>query len=88
MSGGAGRHRHSARSDAGHAFNDTAVTNDWAFAIVGPGGKSGNAQLDTTVGAYPIAFSTATNSPVVKGDKPYAFGYPAAGRSTATADTA
>ena len=62
------------------SFNDTAVTNDWAFAIVGPGGKSGNAQLDSTVGTYPIAFSTASNSPVVKGDKLYAFGYPAAGK--------
>jgi hypothetical protein len=57
------------------SFNDTAVTNDWAFAIVGPGGKSGNAQLDTTVGTYPIGFSG-----VSKGNKLYAFGYPAAGK--------
>jgi hypothetical protein len=62
------------------SFNDTAVANDWAFAIVGPGGKSGSAQLDATVGTYPIAFATATNSPVVKGDKLYSFGYPAAGK--------
>jgi hypothetical protein len=57
------------------SFNDQAVTNDWALAIVGPGGKSGNAQLDATVGTYPIAFSG-----VSKGDNLYAFGYPAAGR--------
>jgi hypothetical protein len=57
------------------SFNDTALTNDWAFAIVGPGGKSGNAQLDTTVGTYPIGFSG-----VGKGNKLYAFGYPAEGR--------
>jgi hypothetical protein len=57
------------------SFNDTAVTNDWAFAIVGAGGTSGNAQLDTTVGSYPIGFSG-----VAKGNKLYAFGYPAAGK--------
>ena len=57
------------------SFNDTAVTNDWAFAIVGPGGKTGNAQLDATVGTYPIGFSG-----VSKDNKLYAFGYPAAGK--------
>jgi hypothetical protein len=57
------------------SFNDQAVTNDWALAVVGPGGKSGNAQLDASVGTYPIAFSGVT-----KGNKLYAFGYPAAGR--------
>ena len=33
------------------SFNNQAVTNDWALAIVGPGGKSGSAQLDATVGS-------------------------------------
>ena len=34
------------------AFNDTAVTHDWGFAVVAGGGKQANstAQLDTTVG--------------------------------------
>ena len=57
------------------SFNDQAVTNDWALAIVGPGGKSGSAQLDSIVGSYPIAFSG-----VATGNKLYAFGYPAAGK--------
>ncbi len=50
----AGRRRRSSstRSSRPPARSTTpAVTNDWAFAIVGPGGKSGNAQLDTTVGS-------------------------------------
>jgi hypothetical protein len=58
------------------SFNDQAVTNDWAFVIVGQGGKSGTEQLDAPVrGSYPIAFGG-----VAKGNKLYAFGYPAAGR--------
>ena len=57
------------------SFNNQAVTNDWALAIVGPGGKSGSAQLDSTVGTYPIGFSGVSN-----GNKLYAFGYPAAGK--------
>ena len=62
------------------SFNNTAVANDWAFAIVGPGGKNGSTQLDSAVGTYPIAFATSTSFPVVRGDKLYAFGYPAAGK--------
>jgi hypothetical protein len=42
---------------------------------VGAGGKSGTAQLDDTVGSFPITFSG-----VSAGDKLYAFGYPAAGK--------
>jgi hypothetical protein len=57
------------------SFNDKAVTNDWALAVVGPGGKSGNAQLDATVGSYPMGFSG-----VAKGDRQYAVGYPASGK--------
>jgi hypothetical protein len=55
-------------------FNDEAVRHDWAFAVVGAGGKS-NTQLDGTVGSYPIAFNSVSN-----GDRLSAFGYPAAGR--------
>ena len=55
------------------SFNNQAVTNDWALAIVGPGGKSGSDQLDTRVGSYPIGFSG-----VASGNRLYSFGYPAA----------
>ena len=57
------------------AFNDQAVTHDWTFAVVGPGGLNGTTQLDTLLGSYPIAFS-GTNS----GETLGAFGYPAAGK--------
>ena len=44
------------------------------MAVVGPGGKSGEAkQLDSTVGSLPIAFSGHAN-----GTRAHAFGYPAA----------
>ena len=57
-------------------FNNTAVQHDWAFAVVSTGGKTGTAQLDTTVGVkFPIAFSGVSN-----GNTLSAFGYPAAGR--------
>jgi hypothetical protein len=55
------------------SFNTQAVTNDWALAVVGPGGKSGSTQLDDLVGSYPIGFSGVST-----GNKLYAFGYPAA----------
>ena len=57
------------------AFNDQATVHDFAFAVVGGGGKSGTAQLDTTVGSFPITFSGN-----FAGQKLYAFGYPAAGK--------
>jgi hypothetical protein len=56
-------------------FNNQAIVHDYAFAVVGAGGKSGTAQLDTTVGAQPIQFS-----PVAGGADTYLFGYPAAGK--------
>jgi V8-like Glu-specific endopeptidase len=56
-------------------FNTQATIHDFAFAIVGPGGKSGSAQLDTTVGSFDITFSSFS-----AGTQMYAFGYPAAGR--------
>lgn len=55
-------------------FNDQAVTHDWAFAVVGVGGKSGTAQLDS-LGAFGISFSGPA-----RGDTLAAFGYPAAGK--------
>ena len=57
------------------SFNNQAVSNDWALAIVDGGGLSGSAQLDTTVGTYPLGYSG-----VATGNKLYAFGYPAAGK--------
>jgi V8-like Glu-specific endopeptidase len=57
-------------------FNTQATLHDFAFAVVGPGGKSGTAQLDTTVGSYPVVIPGFTAS----GQTSYAFGYPAAGK--------
>jgi hypothetical protein len=56
-------------------FNDQAIVHDYAFAVVGAGGKSGTAQLDATVGGHPIQFSS-----VAGGSDTYLFGYPASGR--------
>jgi len=47
--------------------------NDYAFAVVGPGGKTSESnQLDVTVGANALAFNVSHPTQV------YAFGYPAA----------
>lgn len=54
-------------------FNTQATLHDYAVAVVGPGGKSGTAQLDATVGSFPIATSA-----VSAGTSAHAFGYPAA----------
>jgi len=56
------------------SFTNNAVKHDFAFAVVGPGGKSGTADLDVAVGgAQAIAFDAAiTTTPA------HAFGYPAA----------
>lgn len=58
-------------------FNTQATVHDWAFVVVGAGGKGGSvpAQLDAAVGSFPISFS----GPGV-GDTVSAFGYPAAGK--------
>jgi V8-like Glu-specific endopeptidase len=65
--------------DSGYAtsgsFNTQASVNDFAFAVVGAGGKSGTAQLDVAAGSLPIAFGTVSS-----GSKLYAFGYPASGK--------
>jgi hypothetical protein len=64
---------HSGYATAG-GFNTQATVHDFAFAVVGPGGKS-NGQLDGTVGSFPIAYSG-----VSAGNTLFAFGYPAAGK--------
>lgn len=57
-------------------FNEAATRHDFAFAVVGSGGKSGVApQLDVAVDAFPITFSS-----FLAGTRMYAFGYPAAGK--------
>lgn len=55
------------------AFNTQATTHDWAFAVVGPGGKS-NTQLDA-LGSFSIGFPAAATGASVD-----AFGYPASGK--------
>jgi hypothetical protein len=56
-------------------FNDQATRHDFAFAVVGGGGFSGTAQLDSTVMAFSLSTSiVSTNSTA------YAFGFPAAGK--------
>lgn len=65
---------HNGYASAG-GFNTQATLHDYAIAVVGPGGKSGSAQLDQTVGSFPIATSS-----VADGTRAYAFGYPAAGK--------
>ena len=59
------------------SFNDQAVTHDWAFAVVGPGGKNGS-QLDG-VAAIGAGYTLGINS-VTTGDRLDAFGFPAAGK--------
>ena len=54
---------------------DAALRVDYGFALVGAGGHSGTADLDTVTGGYGLNTGTVANS-VVK----WAFGYPAAGK--------
>ena len=56
-------------------FNDQATRYDWAFAVVGAGGKD-NSQLDSKVSE----FNLATFSSITRGTQMYAFGFPAAGK--------
>jgi hypothetical protein len=56
-------------------FNTTAAQYDWTFAVVHGGGFSGTAQLDATVGSFPIAFNSFGS-----GTQAVAFGYPAGGK--------
>jgi hypothetical protein len=55
-------------------FNTRATHYDWAFAVVGPGGKS-NTQLDSLG-----TFGLQATSPLSGGTIVDAFGYPAAGK--------
>ncbi|MEO7118534.1 MAG: hypothetical protein ABIZ34_06135, partial [Candidatus Limnocylindrales bacterium] len=55
------------------SFNTQATTHDWAFAVVGPGGKN-NDQLDVR-GSFGINYPAAAVGATVD-----AFGYPAAGK--------
>lgn len=55
-------------------FNETAVVHDYAFAVVGEGGKSG-VQLDSVVNP-----NTASWTEQSAMDDTFLFGYPAAGR--------
>ena len=59
------------------SFNDQAVTHDWAFAVVGPGGKSAG-QLDG-LAAIGTGYTLGINT-VSAGDRLAAFGFPAAGK--------
>lgn len=58
-------------------FNNQAVQYDWAFAVVGNGGKVGatSPQLDATVGTFSHLSSEMSLNTVAD-----AFGYPAAGK--------
>jgi len=69
---------HNGYATAG-GFNTQATVHDFAFAVVGAGGKSRTAQLDSTVGS----FAVSTN-PLPVNSKLYAFGYPAAGKYSGT----
>lgn len=61
-------------------FTQTATLYDWAFAVVDTNGAT-SAQLDATVGSFPIDFrSYATGTPVA------AFGYPAGGKYSGNND--
>ena len=64
---------HNGYATAG-SYNTQATVHDYAIAVVGPGGKA-NGQLDATVGAFGIQYSS-----VAAGTQTYAFGYPAAGQ--------
>jgi V8-like Glu-specific endopeptidase len=55
------------------SFNTTAVTHDYAFALMDPGGKSGTASLEATVGGtFGITFSGPSSGTTLT-----ALGYPA-----------
>jgi V8-like Glu-specific endopeptidase len=54
-----------------NGFDAPSAQADWAFAVLGPGGHDSVA-LDTTVGSFPISFSSVTAGTLVT-----ALGYPA-----------
>ena len=61
-------------ADAG-AFNDVAVLHDFAFAVMGAGGTSGDDDLSQKAGSHPVSFSKLGD-----GVDTWIFGYPAANR--------
>lgn len=65
---------HTGYATAG-AFNDQAVLHDFAVVRVGPGGKSGSAELDSIVTEQGISFTALDTDGTASGS---AFGYPAA----------
>jgi V8-like Glu-specific endopeptidase len=68
---------HSGYATAG-GFNTQATVHDFAFAIVGPGGKPGESkQLDAVVPSFSLVSPINTD---LLGQRVYAFGYPAAGK--------
>ena len=54
-------------------LNSSSLQYDWGFAVVTNGGLSGTAQLDSTVGSFPLDVTGFTN-----GAQGFSFGYPAA----------
>lgn len=64
---------HSGYATAG-GFNTQATLHDFAFAVVGGGGHSQSAQLDSTVGSFAVSIGGFDSV----GDRAYSFGYPAA----------
>jgi len=59
-------------------FNDQATRYDFAFAVVGPGGKPGQSlQLEDVVPTFSLVSPIDTD---LLGQRVYAFGYPAAGK--------
>lgn len=62
------------RFAAAGGLTDDATAHDYAFAVMGPGGTSGTAQLDATVGAFGLSYSR-----IPLGQRLAAFGYPALG---------
>ena len=63
---------HDGYASAG-GFNTQATLHDFAFAVVGPGGHSGNTLLESVVGTYALDLG-GFDAP---GDQAFAFGYPA-----------
>ena len=59
------------------SFNVQAVTHDWAFAVVGPGGKNG-ADMES-IAAIGAGYTLGIDS-VRRGERLAAFGFPAAGQ--------
>jgi V8-like Glu-specific endopeptidase len=59
----------------GGGFGNDTVHVDYGFALVGPGGKAGNVDLDSVGGTYDLKTSATSLS-----DTQWAFGYPAAKR--------